>query len=272
MTLDFAHGTRATSDPPRALVTLEHQSDRRSMEAAFQRLGCTVRCSTDTHTVDALLRSFEPDVMIIDSSQVYPQSSALALEIRRCPDILTVAVGADSEEQRIAVLRSGVDDAVPTNASPDEVAVRCQAILRRMRHVRSASAIELGRILSFGPLCIDLGRREIRVDQAVISATRLEFEIFAQLCRRPLEVCSRPELLKSVWGPHWVGDTHVVDVHMSNLRHKFSVRNPHIQFMQTVRGVGFRLADDILHLASKDVNARRVLGSQSNWAHEMNGE
>lgn len=262
MTMEFTHNTRPTSDPPRALVTLEHVSDRRSMEAAFQRLGYNVRCTTDDRTVDALLRSFSPDIMIVDSRQVYPQSSTLALQLRRRPDILTIAIGADSEDQRIAVMRSGVDDAVPTNASPDEVAMRCQAILRRMHQVRSASAIELGRILSFGPLCVDLGRREIRIDQFTIPATRLEFELFAQLCRRPLEVCTRPELLKSVWGPHWVGDTHVVDVHLSNLRRKFGVQSPHIQFMQTVRGVGFRLADDILHLASKDLASRRMLGAQ----------
>lgn len=261
MTIDFIHNARPTSDPPRALVTLEHQSDRRSMEAAFQRIGYNVRCSTDSRTVDALLRSFAPDIMIIDSAQAYPQSSALLLQLRRCPDILTVAIGADSEDQRIAVMRNGVDDAVPTSASPDEVAVRCQAILRRMRQVRSASAIEMGRILSFGPLCVDLGRREIRVDQSTIPATRLEFELFAQLCRRPLEVCSRPELLKSVWGPHWVGDTHVVDVHLSNLRRKFSAQNTNVQFMQTVRGVGFRLSDDILSLASRDLTSRRMLGA-----------
>jgi two-component system OmpR family response regulator len=145
------------------------------------------------------------------------------------------------------------------------VVVRCQAILRRMHQVRSASAIELGRIINFGPLCVDLGRREIRVDQSTIAATRLEFELFAQLCRRPLEVCTRPELLESVWGPHWVGDTHVVDVHLSNLRRKFGERRPSIQFMQTVRGVGFRLADDILHLASKDLASRRMLGAQHSW-------
>jgi two-component system OmpR family response regulator len=235
------------------------------MEAAFQRIGYSVRCSTDDRTVDALVRSFEPDVMIIDSRHAFPQSSSLVLHVRRCPDILTIAIGADSEDQRIAVMRSGIDDAVPTGAS---IAVRCQAILRRMRHVRSASAIELGRILSFGPLCVDLGRREIRVDQSVIAATRLEFELFAQLCRRPLEVCSRAELLKSVWGPHWVGDTHVVDVHMSNLRRKFTSRNPHVQFMQTVRGVGFRLADDILYLASKDVTSRRMFGARLSWNSE----
>jgi two-component system OmpR family response regulator len=83
-------------------------------------------------------------------------------------------------------------------------------------------------------------------------------------------VCSRAELLKSVWGPHWVGDSHVVDVHMSNLRRKFTSRNPHVQFMQTVRGVGFRLADDILHLASKDVTSRRMFGARLSLKDNMN--
>lgn len=251
------------TDPPRALVTLEHVSDRRSVEAALQRIGYSVRCSTDSQTVDHLLRSFSPNIMIVDSSQAYPHSSQMLAQVRRCPDILTIAVGANSGDQRIAVLRNGVDDALPTDVSPDEVAVRCQAILRRLHHVQTNPSVELARVLHFGPLSIDLGRRELRVDQVSIPATRLEFDLFAQLCRRPLEVCSRHELLHSVWGPHWVGDTHVVDVHLSNLRRKFGQRDPKIQFMQTVRGVGFRLADDILHLASQDLASQRLLESHA---------
>ena len=59
---------------------------------------------------------------------------------------------------------------------------------------------------------------------------------------------------------------------MSNLRRKFASRNPHVQFMQTVRGVGFRLADDILHLASKDVTSRRMFGARLSLKDNMNDD
>ena len=59
-------------------------------------------------------------------------------------------------------------------------------------------------------------------------------------------MCSRTELLEEVWGPNWVGDTHVVDVHLSNLRRKLQQRAPELRFIHTVRGVGFRLSNDLL--------------------------
>jgi two-component system OmpR family response regulator len=59
-------------------------------------------------------------------------------------------------------------------------------------------------------------------------------------------VCSRTELLEEVWGPNWVGDTHVVDVHLSNLRRKLQQFAPDLRFIHTVRGVGFRLSNDLL--------------------------
>jgi two-component system OmpR family response regulator len=58
-------------------------------------------------------------------------------------------------------------------------------------------------------------------------------------------VFTRNQLLETVWGPNWYGDTHVVDVHMSNLRRKLNLADPATRFIHTVRGVGFRLADEV---------------------------
>jgi len=59
-------------------------------------------------------------------------------------------------------------------------------------------------------------------------------------------VATRGELLEAVWGPNWVGDTHVVDVHLSNLRRKLDKAAPNLRIIHTVRGVGFRLGNDIV--------------------------
>ena len=69
------------------------------------------------------------------------------------------------------------------------------------------------------------------------------------LCRRPTEVASRSELLESVWGQNWVGDTHVVDVHLSNLRRKLDQAAPEMRVVHTVRGVGFRISNEVLDAA-----------------------
>jgi two-component system OmpR family response regulator len=60
-----------------------------------------------------------------------------------------------------------------------------------------------------------------------------------------------------------VGDTHVVDVHLSNLRRKLNERAPEVRFMHTVRGIGFRLADDLLRLAAKDLASSRLLDAHA---------
>ena len=57
---------------------------------------------------------------------------------------------------------------------------------------------------------------------------------------------TRHNLLDAIWGPGWVGDTHVVDVHLSNLRRKLQQHLPMLRFVQTVRGVGFRISNDLL--------------------------
>jgi two-component system OmpR family response regulator len=100
-------------------------------------------------------------------------------------------------------------------------------------------------ILELGPLVVDLGRREIRVGDREVQTTRIEFSLLEQLCRRPTEVCTRDDLLASVWGPRWIGDSHVVDVHLSNLRRKLDKATPGTKVIHTVRGVGFRLANDV---------------------------
>ena len=88
-----------------------------------------------------------------------------------------------------------------------------------------------------------------------IPVTRIEFALFEQLCRRPSEVCARTQLLEEVWGPNWVGDTHVVDVHLSNLRRKLQLRAPELRFIHTVRGVGFRLSNDCFAPRSSVANS-----------------
>ena len=98
----------------------------------------------------------------------------------------------------------------------------------------------------FGPLEIDTGRREAVVNNKRLSLTRIEFDVLSHLCNHPQEVVSRDELIDAVWGPEWSGDTHMVDVHISNLRRKLEQSAPGVQIIQTVRGLGFRLSSDVV--------------------------
>jgi two-component system OmpR family response regulator len=153
---------------------------------------------------------------------------------------------AEADTVRIRALRAGADDVVSVPVSPEELAARCQALLRRPRNLHTRWDPMAASVIALGPLSVDVGRKEIQVHGQDVPVTRIEFALFEQLCRHPAEVRSRIQLLEEVWGPNWVGDTHVVDVHLSNLRRKLQRLAPDLRFIHTVRGVGFRLSTDLL--------------------------
>ncbi len=90
---------------------------------------------------------------------------------------------------------------------------------------------------------IDEGRRLVRVDGALVDLTALEFNLLALLAREPGIVVPRQGLLDALWGPEFVGDDHLVDVHIANLRRKLGDEPANPRFIETVRGVGYRLRE-----------------------------
>ncbi|MEO5725047.1 MAG: response regulator transcription factor, partial [Ilumatobacteraceae bacterium] len=196
--------------------------------------------------------------VLVDLELRSAEGGALFDTLRNLTDAYTVAIAPPGGDgARIRALRAGADDAISVPVNPDELAARCQALLRRPRHVHSRWDPMQATVMTIGPLTVDVGRKEIRVHGKDVPVTRIEFALFEQLCRRPAEVCERSQLLEEVWGPNWVGDTHVVDVHLSNLRRKLQAKAPELRFVHTVRGVGFRLSSDLLAAAE----AKRQLES-----------
>jgi DNA-binding response OmpR family regulator len=233
---------------PRVLITIEDPLARRAVEGALRTQGFSVRATTDQAAAEVLLRSYEPEILVVDPHHLIPSLSPLLQRARRNEELYLVVHGAD-DTTRVGALRNGADEALAGDCTADEIAVRCEVLLRRPKRRRPRWDPLGSNEVRLGPLSVDLGRREIQVHGHVVAATRLEFDLFAQLCRHPQEVRSRAQLLEAVWGPGWVGDTHVVDVHLSNLRRKLRQRATDLQFVFTVRGVGFRLSDDLLRLA-----------------------
>ena len=90
---------------------------------------------------------------------------------------------------------------------------------------------------------MDAGRRTVRVDGGPIELTALEFNLLALLAREPGIVVGRQVLLDELWGAEFSGDDHLVDVHVANLRRKLGDDPARPRFVETVRGVGFRLRE-----------------------------
>jgi DNA-binding response OmpR family regulator len=239
---------------PRVLLAIDDLRLRRTNEAGLRAAGFAVSAPGDAEAVSVLADSFSPDVLVVDTEMQSSESHRpLYQDLRTATDRYLLCIDSLGRERaRVEILRSGADDAVSIPVSADEIAARCHALLRRPREMRTDWDPVQQTVINLGPLMIDTGRHEIRFADQEIAATRIEFSLLEHLCRRPTEVASRTDLLESVWGPNWVGDTHVVDVHLSNLRRKLD-KVTDLTVIHTVRGVGFRVSNDLLDAAESQV-------------------
>ena len=96
-------------------------------------------------------------------------------------------------------------------------------------------------LLVYGGLRVDISARRVFREGEELLLTRTEFDLLTELMRSPAKVATREELLKAVWGAPWIGDTHVVEVHVGNLRRKLGGS----RYIRTVRGVGYRMEEPV---------------------------
>jgi len=158
----------------------------------------------------------------------------LLLERSDTPIIILTARG--DERDRVRLLEMGADDYVVKPFAVGEVISRIRAVLRRAR------AVPTPRQLTVRDLQIDLGARRAWLAGAELELTRKEFDLLARLALDAGTVVSRETLMSEVWDENWFGSTKTLDVHISGLRRKLGEQPDAQGYIQTVRGVGFRLA------------------------------
>jgi two-component system alkaline phosphatase synthesis response regulator PhoP len=145
----------------------------------------------------------------------------------------------DEEFDKVLGLELGADDYLTKPFSPKEVIARIKAILRR-----TAKSTNHGfHSLSIGDLVIYPERYEAELDGNVITFTRKEFELLHYLAKNKGKVISRDQLLSGVWDYDFVGDTRIVDVHISHLREKIEPDTKKPVYIKTIRGLGYKMEE-----------------------------
>ncbi|WP_288529416.1 response regulator transcription factor [uncultured Secundilactobacillus sp.] len=155
-----------------------------------------------------------------------------------------IMITAKTDEfDKIFGLEIGADDYITKPFSPREVMARLKAVLRRYNDAlpeTKASDQGANDQIRVGALNIDLKRVAVYLDGELVNLTPKEFELLVYLVKRPGQVLSRDQLLTGVWGYDYGGETRMVDIHISHLRDKIETDPKHPQYVQTVRGFGYR--------------------------------
>ena len=185
-------------------------------------------------------QELDPDVIILDLGLPGIDGIEVCRQIRLFSDcyILMLTARADEVDKLIG-LSVGADDYLTKPFSPRELIARVNTVLRRPR--RQTHVAQLAAPREFGRLRVDAEGRDVWVDDQQVGLTRTEFDILDALSARPNVALSRRQIIDAVWGAGWVGDDHVVDVHVANLRKKLHDPPAEPRYILTVRGVGYRM-------------------------------
>ncbi|MGG5341893.1 response regulator transcription factor [Enterococcus sp. AZ192] len=160
----------------------------------------------------------------------------VARRIRRNSQVPIIMMTArDQLTDKVVGLDAGTDDYITKPFEIEELLARIRVIIRRTAQAQVQSLI-----YSYNDLTLDLTKRVVERFGESIQLTQKEFELLAELIKRPEEVLTRDELLNAVWGYDYFGQTNVVDVYIRSLRNKMDYEVDQ-RLIQTVRGVGYVL-------------------------------
>ncbi|WP_164668399.1 response regulator transcription factor [Virgibacillus doumboii] len=161
------------------------------------------------------------------------------LRMNKIDTPILMLTAKDDEFDKILGLELGADDYLTKPFSPKEVVARVKAILRRSKKTEEA----LGKSLAIGDLAIYPDRYEAEMNGTTLTFTRKEFELLHYLAAHKGKVLARDQLLSAVWNYDFVGDTRIVDVHVSHLREKIEPDTKRPSYIKTVRGLGYKLEE-----------------------------
>lgn len=221
------------------LVVEDEASIAEVVTLYLKRAGYNAQVASDGRKAMNIFERGQVDFVILDL--MLPEVDGLALTrwLRDRSDVPIIMLTARREEaDRIAGLELGADDYVVKPFSPQELASRVRAVMRRLGREQAEPGNE--RSLSFENLSIDPKSRVVKVKEAEVELTAKEFDMLYLLARHPKQVFTREQLLERVWGGAQYIDPGTVTVHVRRLREKIEEDASKPARLLTVWGVGYK--------------------------------
>ena len=223
----------------RILVVEDEESLSEAIAFLLSKEGFEVEIAA---TGPAAIEKFElngADLILLDLMLPGLSGTEVCRQIRTKSSVPIIMLTAkDSEIDKVVGLELGADDYVTKPYSSRELIARIRAVLRRGEMAESNT--EAG-VLTLGPVRLDIDRHIITVNGLPVSLPLKEFELLEFLMRNAGRVLTRMQLIDRVWGSDYVGDTKTLDVHIKRLRAKIEKDPANPEFIQTVRGMGYKM-------------------------------
>lgn len=211
----------------------------------LEKAGFHVLISYDGKEGLEIALSRNPDLIILDLMLPTLDGMEICKEIRiqqkNIPIIMLTA--RDDEFNIVLGLELGADDYMTKPFSPRELVARVKAVLRRFKHTDITEKNDVNTVYSFDNIQVFPERFEVYKEQELVEFTPKEFELLVYLLKNKNRVLTRDQLLSAVWNYNFVGDTRIVDVHISHLREKLEENSRKPKFIKTIRGIGYKFEE-----------------------------
>lgn len=186
------------------------------------------------------LQSIAPNLIVLDIMMPVLDGLEVCKQVRKISTVPIIMLTAKSEDDdRIMGLEMGADDYIGKPFNPKEVVARARAILRRVSFADEKMPNN-DKVLEFRELKIDLQEYQVTAFGKQLALTAKEMELLWFLAKHAGRVYSREQLLESIWGYSYYGDTRTVDTHIKRLRSKLDIQEGSDWDIKTVWGVGYK--------------------------------
>ena len=222
------------------LVIEDDAATRAVLQALLSSDGFRVIEAATAARGEAKTRTCKPDLLLVDLGLPDRNGLTLIRKVRSWSPVPIVVLSANTlEEQKVAALVAGADDYLTKPFGAAELLARIHAALRRF--VRASDQTPL---LEFGPVRVDLQRRDANGPDGPVHLTPLEFRVLECMARHSGMIVMQTQLIREVWGPGDLQDPRGLRVCIKNLRSKLEPLPHRPRYLVTEVGLGYRLRQD----------------------------
>ena len=226
---------------PLVLIVEDDPQLRRFLRTALDAQGYRLVEAETVREALVAATTHNPELILLDIGLPDGDGIDLTRRIREWSRVPVIVISARGrEDDKVAALDAGADDYLTKPFGVNELLARIRVSLR---HAVAAGASADAPVLEVGPLRLDFARREVTIAGAAVHLTPLEYRLLALLAQNAGRVLTHRQILKEVWGPGAVSETHYLRVFMAQLRRKIEPDPARPRLLLTEPGVGYRMRE-----------------------------